>query len=292
MNNNLSEIKILIKGLLQDIESVESAENLPIYKWEDIMISLDIIRHKLNTFKSEHDRLLLKDINNRLEFLQEQIGNFEADTALKGVPEVGLFAEIPQTEDMPCNQEPEKREDLDLEQNQGVVNNFDKLTEDTAVSEEFSEDAVVEVEDEDEDEVESDEPFISPVVSGKSSIKAPQPGDLFASAADDEPFELFSDTGETLLDVAIKSTQNWRSDYPGPKIGDINDGITFNDRILLLNKLFYGDSDQYRLSISRLNELNSFDEAVEYLQAAFPDWDEQSDTVYRFYMIVRRRFDV
>jgi hypothetical protein len=271
MNNNLQEIKILVSGLLQDIESVENTDNLPIYKWEDIMISLDIIKHKLNTYKNEYDRRLLKEINEKLVLL---------DDVLKGgyVTPVGKdeFEEVRRVLD----EERETENEQEQEPENEIVPESGFMGESPEVKDEADDLPTPEYERK-----------TSPVKGFTDLFSSPEEI-MPVSSVEEEPFELFSDSGESILDAAQKKRISWMNDNPGTRINDINQGISFNDKVLFLNELFYGDSDQYRLSLARLNELRNLDEAIEYLRAAFPDWDESSDTVYRFYMIIRRKLDV
>jgi hypothetical protein len=83
----------------------------------------------------------------------------------------------------------------------------------------------------------------------------------------------------------------WMTDKTGPPVDDIRDAVTLNDKLCFIGELFEDDSEQYKLTMNRLNEMGSFGEALSYLRRAFPDWDESSAEVYRFYMIVRRRYD-
>lgn len=106
---------------------------------------------------------------------------------------------------------------------------------------------------------------------------------------EEEEFELFYDQGESILDITRGKGPAWLIDIPGPRLADISDGITLNDRILYINDLFNGDDQQYRLSIQRINEMSSFDDVLDYTRNAFPDWDEDSQATYRFYMNVRRK---
>lgn len=106
---------------------------------------------------------------------------------------------------------------------------------------------------------------------------------------EEEEFELFYDQGESILDITRGKGPAWLIDMPGPRLADVNDGITLNDKILYINELFNGDDQQYRLSIQRINEMSSFDEVLDYTRNAFPDWDESSPATYRFYMNVRRK---
>lgn len=267
MNNNLSEIKILISGLMQDIESVENTEILPLYKWEDIMISIDIIKNKLNTYKSEYDREMLREINEHIALL-----------TTSGSAKRGKSAGLATSE-----QQPEPGNLF------APYDSFHSAPEDSEVIEKLSEEPEEQIDE--IEEIEDTEETIDTVEKVDTAEE-----DYFTEGTivehADEPFELFTDTNETILDVAIKSKPSWKSDYPGSKITDIGTAISLNDRLLFLNQLFYGDVDQYRLSIARLNEMRNFDEALDYLRAAFPSWDENSDTVYRFYMIIRRKLDV
>lgn len=106
---------------------------------------------------------------------------------------------------------------------------------------------------------------------------------------EEEEFELFFDQGESILDITRGKGPAWMIDIPGPRLIDINDGITLNDKLLYINDLFKGDDQQYRLSIQRMNEMSSIDEVMDYTRNAFPDWDENSQATYRFYMNVRRK---
>lgn len=106
---------------------------------------------------------------------------------------------------------------------------------------------------------------------------------------EEEEFELFFDQGESILDITRGKGPAWMIDIPGPRLIDINDGITLNDKLLYINELFKGDDQQYRLSIQRMNEMSSIDEVMDYTRNAFPDWDENSQATYRFYMNVRRK---
>ena len=58
---------------------------------------------------------------------------------------------------------------------------------------------------------------------------------------------------------------------------------------LLINRLFRKDSALYQDTIDRLNAMDSLSEAMDYLSGTFPEWDLDSDDVYRFMMAVRRR---
>lgn len=106
-----------------------------------------------------------------------------------------------------------------------------------------------------------------------------------------EEIELFPDEISSILDSARLSKHSWRTDLSGGSVSDIKHAITLNDKLFYIKELFSGDEEQYRLSIDRINEMRKLDEAVDYIRGAFPEWDEDSPSVYRFLMILRRRFD-
>ena len=81
----------------------------------------------------------------------------------------------------------------------------------------------------------------------------------------------------------------WRLDKPGAPVKNIRSGISLYDRALFIGTLFKEDYALYDKTISDLNALSSLDEAVDYLMAAFPDWNLKSDIVYSFMMAVRKK---
>ena len=88
---------------------------------------------------------------------------------------------------------------------------------------------------------------------------------------------------------AMIAKQPWRTDMPGTPVRDIRSAISLNDRILFINYLFGEDPIAFQEMLTQLNALTSFDEAVAHAIAAHPEWNLESDTVYRFMMALRRR---
>lgn len=89
----------------------------------------------------------------------------------------------------------------------------------------------------------------------------------------------------------------WEVDYPASHIDNIYDGIGINDRYEFVRELFNPNGNLheaellFKRTVDDLNRLSSFKEVLVYTRARFPQWDEYSDEVYRFYMIVRRKFN-
>ncbi len=86
-----------------------------------------------------------------------------------------------------------------------------------------------------------------------------------------------------------RGSQAWRTDIPGPEVKDIRSAISLNDRVMFISTLFREDSMLFQDVVSRINAQVSLDKVVSYLEETFPEWDMNSDLVYRFMMAVRRK---
>lgn len=107
-------------------------------------------------------------------------------------------------------------------------------------------------------------------------------------ADDDLPF--FDEPAAPVAVIdAMTARQAWRTDMPGTPVRDIRSAISLNDRILFINWLFNEDPMAFQETLTSLNSMTSFDEAVNFVVAGHPEWDLESDTVYRFMMALRRR---
>ena len=87
----------------------------------------------------------------------------------------------------------------------------------------------------------------------------------------------------------LASKESWRTDLPGTKVSDIRSAISLNDRILFINHLFGEDPAAFKEALTSLNAMENFDQAADYIASIHPEWNMESDTVYRFMMAVRRR---
>ncbi len=91
-------------------------------------------------------------------------------------------------------------------------------------------------------------------------------------------------------DVQTNGSPQWMLDRTGYKIDDINSVITLNDKLYFINDLFGGDYDLFKDTVDKLNSFSNMDQALMYCRSNFPHWDEYSNEIYRFYMILRRRY--
>ncbi|MGN1220561.1 MAG: hypothetical protein ACI4TU_06460 [Candidatus Cryptobacteroides sp.] len=94
-----------------------------------------------------------------------------------------------------------------------------------------------------------------------------------------------------VMEVPISEVKRplWWTDMPGSQVKDIRSAISLNDRILFINTLFNEDPAVFQNAVNAINGMNSLKEVADYINAEFPQWNMDSETVYRFMMAVRRR---
>lgn len=150
---------------------------------------------------------------------------------------------------------------------------YDDLTDGPAVEEPVVEEPVIEVPVADEPVVEDDDddlPIFADPEPVQEAVPAPQ-----------KP--------KTAVIDAMTDRQAWRTDMPGTAVKDIRSAISLNDRILFINNLFGQDPMKFQDALTKINQMASLEEVVEYVETEQPGWNLESDTVYRFMMAVRRK---
>lgn len=75
----------------------------------------------------------------------------------------------------------------------------------------------------------------------------------------------------------------------GTPVDDLKLAISIGDRFLYQRELFTQNGELMQKTLNALNALNSFDEAIAYLDAHF-DWDKESNTYNLFLTALHRRF--
>ena len=91
-----------------------------------------------------------------------------------------------------------------------------------------------------------------------------------------------------VMDV-MAAKQAWRTDRPGMPVKNIISAISLNDRVLLINVLFGEDPMLFQDTIAKFNAMGSLSEALAFSAENHPDWDMNSEPVYRLMMAVRRK---
>ena len=81
----------------------------------------------------------------------------------------------------------------------------------------------------------------------------------------------------------------WKTAMPGTPVKNVISAISLNDRVLFINTLFKEDPMAFQEAIAAFNGMSSFEEAEEYVRTNYPDWNLNSDLVFRLMMAVRRK---
>lgn len=121
---------------------------------------------------------------------------------------------------------------------------------------------------------------------------------LFGGMAEEEepkarktkaPSEHRQYSGHKVIADQKYGNEAWRKDMPGPDVKDVRSAISLNDRVMFISTLFRDDSMLFQDVINKINALTTLEKAVQYLKENFPEWDMDSELVYRFMMSVRRK---
>lgn len=143
-------------------------------------------------------------------------------------------------------------------------------------------------------------------VAGTEPEAQPEPEDLpeedgfslFGGMAEEEepkakktkaPSEHRQYSGHKVMADQKYGNEAWRKDMPGPEVKDVRSAISLNDRVMFISTLFRDDSMLFQDVINKINALTTLEKAVQYLKENFPEWDMDSELVYRFMMSVRRK---
>lgn len=197
--------------------------------------------------------------------------------------------------------ESEAEPEAELEEKQGTEPEAEFETEDLPESEPETE---PETEDLPEAEPEAD-PGQGTQVEPETEAE-PVPEDLpeedgfslFGGMAEEEepkarktkaPSEHRQYSGHKVIADQKYGNEAWRKDMPGPEVKDVRSAISLNDRVMFISTLFRDDSMLFQDVINRINALTTLEKAVQYLKENFPEWDMDSELVYRFMMSVRRK---
>ena len=119
-------------------------------------------------------------------------------------------------------------------------------------------------------------------------VPAPAPEPEPTPEPEPEPEEDLPEPGPAIIDQVTRK-RAWEIDMPGAPVGNILSAISLNDRLLFINTLFKKDPVLFQDTIRIFNGMENLAAAEEYIQENHPDWNLESDTVYRFMMAVRRK---
>lgn len=175
---------------------------------------------------------------------------------------------------------------FDLEEYWGQSNDLEETEEATVPEFEAEEESPL-FELEEEMEVEEEEEVEDLIQLPEESIPTPQPEKSEAIAST-------SATGKS-LDAAHLQSLFASESYRGMKgiLGELTDSLALNQRFMFTRELFDGNSDLLRHALKSVDEVRSFEAAVELINARFVGelgWDIESEEVREFMQQVYRKF--
>ncbi|MBQ1885864.1 MAG: hypothetical protein II157_01535 [Bacteroidales bacterium] len=89
---------------------------------------------------------------------------------------------------------------------------------------------------------------------------------------------------------ASKDWYDWEYDYPAEYVENLMESMGINDKLEFVRELFNSDPMMFDSQMKEIDTMPNFKAIVQFFRQAHPEWDESSETVYRFYMHVRRKF--
>lgn len=129
----------------------------------------------------------------------------------------------------------------------------------------------------------------------------PESQDIFQGGADDSGPEAHSGSRQSqeaeapaepvspTVKDSLSEKEAWRKDMPGQPVKDVRSAVSLNDRALFIHTIFREDPLLFSRTVTEINAMDTLEQVVDYLSANFPEWDMDSDLVYRFMMAVRRK---
>lgn len=225
----------------------------------------------------------------------ENAGENVGESVPDDIPEAESEAEPeaePETEDLP-----ESEPEMEQESTQEVAQEPEDLPE-AVPGKEIQAGPETEAEPE---QVAGTEPEAEPEqVAGPAPEDLPEEDgfSLFGGMAEEEepkakknkaPSEHRQYSGHKVIADQKYGNEAWRKDMPGPEVKDVRSAISLNDRVMFISTLFRDDSMLFQDVINKINALTTLDKAVQYLKENFPEWDMDSELVYRFMMSIRRK---
>ncbi len=116
-----------------------------------------------------------------------------------------------------------------------------------------------------------------------------KPVEVAAPVAEPEPEVSPDETGETPDGKGqIEEVASPKAAVYGKAVDDIRLAISLGDRFLYQRELFSQNAELMQKTLTELNALNSFDEAMNYINRF--GWDTESNSYQQFIVTLHRRF--
>ena len=225
---------------------------------------------------------ILSEIKESLEALKAQVSEIEARiAAIEAVPEPE------ESEDIPENEEDMGPIDISLDVD------MDSFEDMPSIEAEIAPEPVPEVSPEPKPEPEPEpEPKPEPDPAPEKPVlnsTAEEEEDVFSAPVR----ENINDKQERKSKKAVMDVMGekcaWKTAMPGTPVKNIISAISLNDRVLFINSLFKENPIAFQEAIATFNSMSSFAEAEEYVLQNHPEWNLNSDIVYRLMMAIRRK---
>lgn len=249
----LSEIKAMMESIRVQIELLDA-------KMVELQQCVDPEEFDNNPIELDIDMSVASADETEVEVVMDDLPEPEAeDVELEEIYETESESEL----DMESDSEPElesESEDADVEES----------VHESVLEPEYAEDS----EENNGEEGEEDDDDLPGVFD--------QPVPLYQAAQN-------SPAVKPSVAEVMAENHPWRTDMPGTPVKDVRSAISLNDRIIFINYLFDEDPMAFQNAITQINTMTSLEQVVEYVKMEHPEWDLNSELVYRFMMAVRRR---
>lgn len=267
-------------------------------RWYKKLIPMDMDRNEI----IEELRREIAEIKSRVAVLEDKLAALENDKAdpvehidleqENILPDIAEIADVEMPVEAPVVEPVEESAEEEIEV-KPVAEDIEDMPEETAVSEEEA--AQVPESQEIDDMPEADVQD-----NAGEDLPGDDGGSLFGGFGEVEPapgktraVKTVNDANSSRVHKTIgeshTGTRAWLNDMPGPEVKDIRSAISLNDRVMFISSLFREDSMLFQDVVSKINAQTSIDKVVSYLEETFPEWNMDSELVYRFMMAVRRK---
>lgn len=229
-------------------------------------------------------KAMMATIRQQMEMLDakmaelQQMSRFEGEEVAPIVLDIDTFdlpvEEIP--EEIPASEEPSDDLPFDLP----VEETPEEEPADECPVEDLPEEIVL-------DEPVDEEP--EPIVPADSEPEQPASSEQQTPVCETPAEEPAKQVVKEAIIDAMTEKQAWRTDMPGTQVKDVRLAISLHERVLFINHLFSEDPMAFQTTVNKVNASQSLEEVVDYVKETFPQWNLESDLVYRFMMAVRRK---
>lgn len=258
------------------------------------LIPMDMDRNEI----IEELRREIAEIKSRVAVLEDKLVALENDKAESAehidleqeniLPDIAEIADVEVTVEDPVEKPAEEEVEV-----KPVAEDIEDMPEETVVpaGETAEETEAQEIDDAPEADVQDNAGDDLPEEDGDSLFGGF--GEVEPALAKSRSVKTVNDANSSRVHKTIgeshTGTRAWLTDMPGPEVKDIRSAISLNDRVMFISSLFREDSMLFQDVVSKINAQTSIDKVVSYLEETFPEWNMDSELVYRFMMAVRRK---